>query len=52
LTARLASAAGGGELLASIATAARAGRVTDGLERRDLTLRGKSEAMEVVVLRA
>jgi adenylate cyclase len=50
-TARLASAAGEGEILLNSATAA-ASRLSDSLERRSLALKGKSQATEVVVLRA
>jgi adenylate cyclase len=49
VAARLASAAGGGELVAPVATAQSAGLPIDGLERRGLELRGKSAATEVVV---
>jgi len=52
VAARLASAAGGGEMLAPVATAAGAGLLTEGLERRALELRGKSSATEVVILRS
>ena len=52
VAARLASAAGGGELLVTEATAAAAAWPTDGLERRSLDLRGKRAATEVVVLTA
>lgn len=50
VTARLASAAGGGEVLVSL-DAARGGDLDDSnLEHRRLDLKGKSEAVEVVVL--
>jgi len=51
-TARLASAAAAGEVLVSIAAASAAGTPTDGLERRTLEIRGRSESLEVIVLRA
>ena len=52
VTARLASAAGAGELLVTAATLSTpAGRPT-GLEHRRLTLRGKSTPTDVVVLRS
>lgn len=47
---RLATAAGAGELLASSAAVVAAGLTDVGLERRRLTLKGKSELTEVVVL--
>lgn len=50
-TARLASAAGQGEILVTAAAAASAGLAADGLERRSLTLKGKSEPTDVLVLR-
>ena len=50
-TARLASAARAGEVLVSIAAATAAGTPTDGLERRTIDIRGRSEPLEVVVLR-
>lgn len=51
-TARLASSAAAGEILVTTA-AAESARITDeGLERRTLTLKGKSEATEVLVLTA
>jgi adenylate cyclase len=52
VTARLASAAGRGELLVTEAAAQAAGIVTDGLEERRLDLRGKTETTAVVVLTA
>ncbi|MFL5777470.1 MAG: hypothetical protein ACJ761_00875 [Chloroflexota bacterium] len=51
-TARLASAAGAGEVLVSLAAADHAALPTDGLEARQLELRGRSEPIDVVVLRA
>jgi adenylate cyclase len=48
--ARLGSVAGAGELLVSIATAARADLATTGLERRVLQLKGRAEPVEVVVI--
>lgn len=50
-TARLASAAGQGEILVTAAAAASAGLTADGLERRSLTLKGKSEPTDVLILR-
>jgi adenylate cyclase len=50
VTARLASAAGAGELLVTTAAAAAARLDVIGLEHRSLALKGKSEATEVVVL--
>ena len=51
-TARLASAAGAAEVLVSLATAAAAGMPTDALERRTIDIRGRTEAIDVVVLRS
>jgi adenylate cyclase len=51
-TARLASAAGGGEALISLAAARASGLDTSGLERRELDLKGKSEIVSVFVLTA
>lgn len=51
-TARLASAAGAGEVLVSVTAAEAAHTPTERLERRTLTLRGRSEPIEVVVLRS
>jgi adenylate cyclase len=51
ITARLASAAGPGELLVTDAAARAAGPTFADLERRQLDLRGKSAATDVVVLR-
>ena len=52
VTARLASAAGAGELLVTAAASDAAQLDVAGLEHRSLELKGKSEATEVVVLRA
>lgn len=49
--ARLAAAAGAGEVLVSVAAAEAAGRSTQGLERRSLTVRGRTQPVEVVVER-
>ena len=51
-TARLAAAAGAGEVLVSVMAAEAAGRPTEGLERRSLTVRGRTQPIEVVVVRA
>ena len=51
-TARLASAAGAGEVLVSVAAAQAASTPIEGLERRTLDIRGRSEPLEVIVLRA
>ena len=50
ITARLASKAGAGEVLAIEATCQAALIETEGLERRDLELKGKSELVSVRVL--
>ena len=50
-TARLASAARAGEVLISVPAAIAAGTPTDGLERRTVEIRGRSEPIEVIVLR-
>jgi adenylate cyclase len=50
VAARLASAAGPGELLVSASAAASAHLADAGLEHRQLTLKGKSEPTDVVVL--
>ena len=50
-TARLASAARAGEVLVSAAAARAAELATDGLERRTLEIRGRTESIEVIVLR-
>jgi adenylate cyclase len=51
-TARLAASAAAGEVLISMAAAETAGRSSEGLERRSLTIRGRSQPVEVVVERA
>ena len=52
MAARLASAAGSGELLVSL-DAAHAARIErDDAERRDLELKGKSDPVAVLVLRS
>lgn len=50
-TARLASAAAAGEILVTERAAKLSGLATDGLERRHLELRGRSEPVDVYVLR-
>jgi adenylate cyclase len=50
-TARLASAAAAGEVLVSEAALARAGMKLEGAERRELSLKGKAEVMQVAVIR-
>jgi adenylate cyclase len=50
VAARLASAAGEGELLVTTSTASAAGYPVAGLERRQLDLRGKTEATSAVVV--
>ncbi len=50
-TARLASAAGAGEVIVSVAAAEAAGTTADSLERRTLEIRGRTEPIEVIVLR-
>ena len=50
-TARMASTATSGEILVSVASAEEAAYTTTGLEHRTLTVRGRQEAIEVVVLR-
>ena len=52
VTARLSSHAGAGEILLPLEAAGKAGVVVEGLERRSLALRGKSQPTEVVVLTA
>lgn len=52
VTARLASAAGRGELLVTDAAVMAAGLPVDGLERRSLELRGKSQPTQAYVVRA
>lgn len=49
--ARLADSAGVGEILASIPVLSMSGIDTDGLERRSLQLKGKTEPFEVAVIR-
>lgn len=49
--ARLASAAGAGELLVTVAAIRDAGMSQDGMELRTLELKGKTEATQVAVLR-
>ena len=51
-TARLASAAGAGEILVTLAAAANAGLAWTAGENRALTLKGKSHATDVLVLHA
>lgn len=51
-TARLASAAGAGEILVSSSAAGAANLDTAGLEHRTLTLRGRDETVEAVIARA
>lgn len=50
-TARLASAAGAGEVLVSIDAARAAGTPTDDVERRTVEIRGRTESIDVLVLR-
>lgn len=50
-TARLGSAAAAGELLASPHAVKAAGRSSEGLERRSLSLKGKAELVDAIVLR-
>jgi adenylate cyclase len=50
-TARLASAAGAGEVLVSVAAADAAGTPRDGVERRTVAIRGRMEPIDVLVLR-
>jgi adenylate cyclase len=52
VAARLASAAHAGEVLVTVAAAAAAGLATSGLEHRSLDLKGKTEPVDVVVVRA
>jgi adenylate cyclase len=52
VAARLASAAGAGELLATEAAFEAARLPADGLERRSLELKGKKELTDVVVMTA
>lgn len=51
-TARLSSVAAAGEILVPIAAATASGVSMDGLERRTLELKGKTESVEVLVLGA
>ena len=51
-TARLASLAGAGEVIVSVAAAEASGTSIEGLERRSLEIRGRTAPLEVVVLRA
>jgi adenylate cyclase len=51
-TARLASEAAAGELLVSVEAATAGGLDADALERRTLSVRGRSDAVEVVSLRS
>lgn len=50
-TARLASSAGAGELLVSVAAALAAEYAIDGLDRRTLEVRGRHEPIDIVVFR-
>ena len=52
VTARLASAAGAGEILVTAAAVASAGFVEAGLEHRRLDLKGKTKPVDVVVLQS
>jgi len=52
VTARLASAAGAGEILVSRPTSTAAGITSGDFEQRHLTVRGRSEPIDVIVLRA
>ena len=52
VAARLASAAGSGELLVTAAAASMAGIEDAGLEHRRLSLKGKAEPTDIVVLGA
>lgn len=51
VAARLGGSAAGGEILVSASTARAAGIEASSAERRSLTLRGKSEPTDVLVLR-
>lgn len=51
-TARLASAAGPGEILVSTAACSAAGLAAEHFERRDLQLKGRNEAVQVVCMHA
>ena len=50
ITARLASAAGAGEVIVSVAAAEAAGMATEHLERRTVEIRGRTKPIEVIVL--
>jgi adenylate cyclase len=50
VAARLASAAGAGEILVTLTAARAGGLAEDGLERRDLELKGKSGSTSVLVV--
>ncbi len=50
LAARLASVAGAGEILVSVPAARHASLEAENLERRVLTLKGKAESVQVIVL--
>ena len=50
--ARLASSAGAGELIVSAAAADAAGTATEGLERRTVEIRGRTQPIDVIVLRS
>ena len=50
-TARLASSAAAGEILVTVAAAEAAEYETNGLERRNLEVRGRHEPIDVVVIR-
>ena len=50
-TARLASAAGAGEVIVSVAAAEAAGMATGSLERRTVEIRGRKQLIKVIVLR-
>ena len=50
-TARLASSAAAGEILVTVAAAEAADYETNGLERRNLEVRGRHEPIDVVVIR-
>ena len=52
ITARLASAAGAGEVIVSVAAAEAAGMATDQLERRTVEIRGRTEPINVIALPA
>jgi adenylate cyclase len=52
ITARLASAAGAGEVIVSVTAAEAAGMATDQLERRTVEIRGRTEPIKVIALPA